>query len=74
MLHIVTLARTDVSEELSAPIISVTRMGELFLRSLRRLLVTAKVSSLPILVTLIMEELRSSETSVLLRATRPNIP
>jgi hypothetical protein len=41
-----------------------------FLRSVRRLLVTA---SSPILVTL-MEVLSSSETSVLTRATRRNIP
>jgi hypothetical protein len=40
-----------------------------FLRSVRRLL----VSSL-ILVTLMMEALRSSETSVFTRATRRNIP
>jgi hypothetical protein len=39
------------------------------------LLVTANVVlSSPILVTLMMEELRSSETSVLKRATRRNIP
>jgi hypothetical protein len=45
-----------------------------FLRSLRRLLVTANViPSSPILVTLMMEALSSSETSVLARATRHNI-
>jgi hypothetical protein len=45
-----------------------------FLRSVRRLLITASVvTSSPILVTL-MESLSSSETSVLTRATRRNIP
>jgi hypothetical protein len=46
-----------------------------FLRSVRRLLVTTNVvpSSL-ILVNLIMDALSSSETSVLTRATRRNIP
>jgi hypothetical protein len=44
------------------------------LRSVRRLLVTANVvPSSPILVTLMMEALCSSETSVLTRATRRNI-
>jgi hypothetical protein len=46
-----------------------------FLRSVRRLLVTANVvPSSPILVTLMMEALSSSETSVLTRAIRQNIP
>jgi hypothetical protein len=45
-----------------------------FLRSERRLLVTANVDpSSPILVTLMKEALNSSETSVLTRTTRRNI-
>jgi hypothetical protein len=46
MLRCVTLVRTDVSEELSASFIRVTRIGELgtsIFRSVRRLLVTAGV-------------------------------
>jgi hypothetical protein len=69
MLGRVDFVITDVSEELSASFIRV------FLRSVRRLLVTASVfpSSL-ILVTLMKEALRSSETSVLTRATGRNTP
>jgi hypothetical protein len=41
---------------------------------MRWLLVTANISSSPILVTLTMEALSSSETSILTRATQHNIP
>jgi hypothetical protein len=79
MLRRVALVRTDVSEELSASFIRVTRIdglgATLAVTSNRRtLLVTASViPSSPILVTL-TEALSSSETSVLTRTTRRNIP
>jgi hypothetical protein len=69
MLRRVALIRTDVSEKLRASIIRLTRIGE------RRLLVTANdVPNSPILATLMMEALSSSETSVLTRATRRSFP
>jgi hypothetical protein len=48
---------------------------KLFLRSVLQLLVTANIVRSPtILVTLTMEAIHSSETMVLTRATRRNIP
>jgi hypothetical protein len=64
MLRRLAVVRIDVSEE----------RGILFLRSLRRLLLTANVSSSFILVTLMMEAVCSIETSVLTRSTRRNVP
>jgi hypothetical protein len=81
--------RTDVTKELYASIIRVTRIGELgttlavtsnrrTLRrntSVRRLLVTASVvPSSPILATVMIETQSSCVSSVLIRATRRNIP
>jgi predicted hotdog family 3-hydroxylacyl-ACP dehydratase len=67
MFRRVALVRTGVSEQLSAFFISVTRRNTshlVFLRSVRRLLVTASVPSSQILVILMKEALSFSETSV----------
>jgi hypothetical protein len=79
MLHRVALVRTDVLEERIASIIWVTRIGQLFsnnISSQRASLATScyVVPSSSILVTLMMEPLHSSETSVLTKATKRNIP
>jgi hypothetical protein len=90
MLRRVALVRTGVSEERSASIIRVTRIGELgmlavtnnqctlrrsikqFLRSLRRVLVTANVvPTSQILVTMMTEALHSPQRS---RVRFPALP
>jgi hypothetical protein len=78
MLCQASLIRNDVSEELSASFIRVTRIGELgialavtsnlvFLHSVRRLLVRASVVPSSLILVTIMKE-------VLTRATWHNIP
>jgi hypothetical protein len=68
LLSRVALVRTDVSEELSSSSIRVTRMGELVGT------LASNVPISPILVTLMLGALNSSEMSVLTRATRRDIP
>jgi hypothetical protein len=69
MLSHVALQRSDISGERIA-----FNTYTVFLRSMLRLLVTANVPGSPILVTLMMETMHSSETAVLTIATRRNIP
>jgi hypothetical protein len=72
MLRRVAVVRTDVSEERIASISRVRRIA--LLGSLLRLLVTSNVVPCsPILATLVMEAVCSSEISVLIRDTRRNI-
>jgi hypothetical protein len=66
------LLEPTISEERIAAVIKEKRIGELetlAVRGLLRLLVTANVPRSPILVTLIMEAIRYSETSVLTNHT-----
>jgi hypothetical protein len=80
MLRRVALVSTDVSAELSASIreTKIGELGSLAVTSnwhVRRFEDTANVvPSSPNLVTLMMEALSSSNTSVITRATRRNIP
>jgi hypothetical protein len=81
MFRHVALVRTDGLDEHIASIIGVTRIGELGTlavtsnrSTLRRNTMFSVVPSSPILVTMMMEAIRSSETSVLTKATRHYIP
>jgi hypothetical protein len=77
ILRRVALVRTDISEERSASVHKVTRIGELgttLAVTSNRLVTASVVPSSPILVLLMKEELSSSETSVLTRAKGRNIP
>jgi hypothetical protein len=65
MLRRAALLRTDVSEEFSASIIKATRIGELG---------TLAVTISQILVTLMMDAPSLSQTPLLKRAARRNIP
>jgi hypothetical protein len=67
------IAKTDVSEELSASIIRMTRIGEVR-KTLAQLATDARCEEIQSLVALMIEALSSFETSILTRATRRNIP
>jgi hypothetical protein len=85
MLRRVALVRTDISEELSAAFIRVTKIGELGTTlavtsnrsiSSQRASVASygSVPSSPTLITLLKEAPNFSETSVLTGSTRRDIP
>jgi flagellar biosynthesis/type III secretory pathway M-ring protein FliF/YscJ len=76
MLCRVALVRTDVSEERSASIIMVHRALYVgcIVACVGLLVMVNLDPSSPILATLMMKALSSSETSVFTRATRRNIP
>jgi hypothetical protein len=61
----VALVRSDISEELIALV---------FLRTVLQLRVIANIAPRPPILFTLMMEIRSSETSVLTRATRRHIP
>jgi hypothetical protein len=75
MLHFVALVRNQHFRQTYCLHHQGNKIWQVFLCSVLWLLVTANVApSMPILVTLMMEVVRSSETSVLTRATWCNIP
>jgi hypothetical protein len=73
MLRRVVPVRIDVSEEISTSIIRVIRIGELVTTLAVTINRNSVLHSSLILVTLMMKEIRSSETSILSRTTRRNI-
>jgi hypothetical protein len=81
MLRRVALDRTDVSEERIASIIIITRIDEigttyiLFLRSILQLLLSVNVVPISLIIfNLMIEAIRSSQTSILTTVTRFNVP